>query len=105
MRKRFGMRKREKSKLAAKLGQLGKGIKKTMTLEAIEQRRSAALSRWSKPRNRNRRKPKPLRNVALLVLAFTLIGNAYLIYTGETSEEIWASEQTKNAKPSVEIIP
>lgn len=111
MRKRFGMRKREKSKLAAKLGQLGKGIKKTMTLEAIEQRRAAALSRWHKPRSRNQRKPKPLRNVALLVLALTAIGSAYLIHRGES--DLWASPATlkassydlADARPTIEIQP
>lgn len=82
-----------------------------MTLEAIQQRQAAALSRWSKPRNRNRRKPKRLRNVALLVLAPTAIGSAYLIHEGES--EPWASEATlkassydlAHARPTIEIQP
>lgn len=60
---------------------------------------------------RNRRKPKPLRNVALLVLALTAIGSAYLIHEGES--ELWASPETikassydlADARPTLEVIP
>lgn len=52
---------------------------------------------------KNKRKPKHLRNITILVIALTLIGSAVLIWTGETTE--WATEITKNGPSSLEIIP
>jgi len=97
-----------KNPLAVKLGKLAKGVKKTMTIEAIEQRRNANRSRWAKWRTRNRRKRKPIsaRNLALIIGAVALIGSAVLIWRGEQPrQELWATFRTIDAAPSVEIIP
>lgn len=45
-------------------------------------------------------------NGVALILAFTLIGTALLIFFGSQPEpELWASWQTIEAKPSLEIVP
>lgn len=41
----------------------------------------------------------------LLIAAVTLLGSGLLIYFGERERELWATFQTRQGEPSLELVP